>query len=78
MTLKAIAASFPQPSDADLNMNDIAFWIDNKDHLQLFQGMVSIRQIYDAAIRETITKLEILNSEFQARYHNPIHTSPAA
>ncbi|NLZ55867.1 MAG: GTP pyrophosphokinase family protein [Clostridiaceae bacterium] len=74
MTLKAIAASFPQPSDADLNMNDIAFWIDNKDHLQLFQGMVSIRQIYDAAIRETITKLEILNSEFQARYdHNPIH-----
>ncbi|MDD2431399.1 MAG: GTP pyrophosphokinase family protein [Firmicutes bacterium] len=39
----------------------------------MFQGFLEVQQVYNAAIKEVSTKLEILNDEFQVRYnHNPI------
>ena len=38
------------------------------------QDLLELRQLYNAAIREVSTKLEILDEEFRVRFnHNPIH-----
>ena len=40
---------------------------------QLYQFM-ELEHLYESAIREVKTKLEILDSEFKTKYdHNPIH-----
>lgn len=42
--------------------------------LRQAQGYMEMVQLYNSAIREITTKLEILDSEFRLRYdHNPIH-----
>jgi putative GTP pyrophosphokinase len=41
---------------------------------QMFKGVLLMQNLYNAAIREMSTKLEVLDEEFQVRYsHNPIH-----
>lgn len=43
-------------------------------NLEQAQDFMEMVQLYNSAIREITTKLEILNSEFNMRYdHNPIH-----
>lgn len=45
-----------------------------EDAVEKLQGFVQLQQLFNAAIREVSTKLEILDDEFQIRYdHNPIH-----
>lgn len=45
-----------------------------QDILYLMQDFLNLQQLYNAAIKEISTKLEILDDEFQVRYdHNPIH-----
>lgn len=47
---------------------------DGQAVLDDFQKMLEMQQLYNAAIKEMQTKLEILNDEFKVRYaHNPIH-----
>ena len=42
--------------------------------LERLQGYLAMLQLYNGAIKEIITKLEILDEEFHIRYdHNPIH-----
>ena len=42
--------------------------------LEKLQGYFEMLQLYNGAIKEITTKLEILDEEFQTRYdHNPIH-----
>lgn len=44
------------------------------DILNMMQDFLNMQQLYNAAIKEISTKLEILDDEFQVRYdHNPIH-----
>ncbi|AMC94109.1 GTP pyrophosphokinase [Erysipelothrix larvae] len=41
----------------------------------LFQNLISLSHLYDAALKEINTKLEILDEEFSVKYdHNPIHS----
>ena len=43
-------------------------------NLEQAQDFMEMVQLYNSAIREITTKLEVLNSEFNMRYdHNPIH-----
>lgn len=42
--------------------------------LEVMQEYMEMQQLYNSAIKEITTKLEILDSEFKIRYdHNPIH-----
>ena len=42
--------------------------------LRQLDGYLQMQHVYNAAIREVTTKLQILDEEFQYRYdHNPIH-----
>ncbi len=42
--------------------------------IRQLEGYLELQHIYNAAIREVTTKLQILDEEFQCRYdHNPIH-----
>ncbi len=51
----------------DLMDNDVAIF-------QNAKKFVEMQQLYNAAIKELYTKLEILNEEFQVKYdYNPIH-----
>jgi putative GTP pyrophosphokinase len=44
------------------------------DMAKLFKDFLLMQHLYNAAIREVSTKLEILDEEFQVMYaHNPIH-----
>lgn len=53
------------------NLMVSGYRVDISDQLQDF---LELRQIYNAAIREVRTKLEILDEEFQVRFnYNPIH-----
>lgn len=46
----------------------------NRDLLKQLDGYLQTQQVYNAAIREVTTKLQILDDEFHSRYdHNPIH-----
>ena len=51
--------------------------ISNEDFNNLFQSygeLLEMQQLYDAAIKEIRTKLDILNDEFKVRFmRNPIH-----
>lgn len=48
--------------------------LEEDEMLRLLDGYVQMQHIYNAAIREVTTKLQILDEEFQCRYdHNPIH-----
>ena len=41
---------------------------------QTMKSMIAMQQLYNAAIREVSTKIEILDDEFHVKYaHNPIH-----
>ncbi|MCL2679278.1 MAG: GTP pyrophosphokinase family protein [Dehalococcoidia bacterium] len=43
--------------------------------MESFAQFLELRHLYDAAIREIITKLEILDTEFQLKFrHNPIYS----
>ncbi|HKM32246.1 MAG TPA: GTP pyrophosphokinase family protein [Oscillospiraceae bacterium] len=57
------------------NYNLISAEIPNQaDIIKHLKGFVRQQQIYNAAIKEVRTKLEILDDEFKVRYdHNPIH-----
>jgi putative GTP pyrophosphokinase len=53
---------------------DISILAENKAILEELHSYIELQQIYNAAIREISTKLEILNEDFKVRYdHNPIH-----
>ncbi len=62
-----------------INFDNIDFQDENinipvTEMLEMFKDMVKVQQLYNAAIREVSTKLEILDDEFNIRYsHNPIH-----
>lgn len=46
----------------------------NEEMLRELEGYFQMQHVYNAAIREVTTKLQILDEEFQSRYdHNPIH-----
>lgn len=48
--------------------------LEDEEGLHLLNGYLRLQQVYNAAIREVTTKLQILDEEFQYRYdHNPIH-----
>ena len=52
----------------------IAEHIDSTQILTALEGYASVRHVYNSAIKEITTKLEILDEEFHTRYdHNPIH-----
>lgn len=47
---------------------------ENQELISELSGFVTIQQLYNAAIKEIRTKLEILDEEFHVKYsHNPIH-----
>ena len=47
---------------------------ENDEMLRQLDGYLQMQHVYNAAIREVTTKLQILDEEFQCRYdHNPIH-----
>jgi len=47
---------------------------ENRELYDALEGYAMMQQLYNAAIREISTKLEILDEEFHIRYnHNPIH-----
>jgi len=46
----------------------------NSELIENIKGFIEIQQLYNAAIKEIKTKLEILDEEFQVKFdHNPIH-----
>lgn len=48
--------------------------LDTKDLLDNITGWMEIQQLYNGALKEISTKLEILDNEFQMNYtYNPIH-----
>ncbi len=48
--------------------------LEDEAMLQQLEGYLQMQHVYNAAIREVTTKLQILDEEFQCRYdHNPIH-----
>ena len=48
--------------------------LQDDDMIRKLNGYVQLQHVYNAAIREVTTKLQILDEEFQCRYdHNPIH-----
>lgn len=48
--------------------------ISSNEVVNIFKDFFSMQQLYNSAIREITTKLEILDDEFQMLYsHNPIH-----
>ena len=55
-------------------MDDISYLTKNDELPKLFREFMSVHHIYNSAIKEVSTKLDILNDEFRVRYdHNPIH-----
>lgn len=54
-------------------VTDVAYLSENSEMMSEYQGFLAIHQLYQAAIKEMRTKLEILNDEFKVCYaHNPI------
>jgi len=48
--------------------------LEDEKMLEQLDGYLQMQHVYNAAIREVTTKLQILDEEFQSRYdHNPIH-----
>ena len=48
--------------------------LQDDEMLRQLDGYLQMQHVYNAAIREVTTKLQILDEEFQCRYdHNPIH-----
>ncbi len=48
--------------------------LEDDEMLRQLDGYLQMQHVYNAAIREVTTKLQILDEEFQCRYdHNPIH-----
>lgn len=48
--------------------------LEDDEMIRQLEGYVQMQHVYNAAIREVTTKLQILDEEFQCRYdHNPIH-----
>ncbi len=48
--------------------------LEDEEVLRQLNGYLQMQHVYNAAIREVTTKLQILDDEFQYRYdHNPIH-----
>lgn len=67
------------------SMNGIAYSIEALDNIRdlmndeavrnLISGFLDMQQLYNAAIKEVRTKLEILDDEFSSKHNrNPIHT----
>jgi putative GTP pyrophosphokinase len=57
-----------------LRINNVLNKYPNSDLVKNIKGFVLQQQIYNAAIKEIKTKLEILDTEFQVMYdYNPIH-----
>jgi putative GTP pyrophosphokinase len=57
------------PSEVDLSH------ISNSNFLEYYSQFVSLMNLYQAAADEVVTKLQILDNEFSAKYsRNPIHT----
>lgn len=55
-------------------MNEALIPVENASAADIQQRYRELMQLYDAAIREVRTKLEVLDSEFRVRYaRNPIH-----
>ncbi len=52
---------------------DISFIADHTELAEQMKGLLELTQIYNSAIKEITTKLEILNDQFKLRHsHNPI------
>ena len=59
-------------SNAEVSSKKIFF--EDGELMYRLNGFVSIQQMYNAAIKEIRTKLEILDEEFHVKFlHNPIH-----
>jgi putative GTP pyrophosphokinase len=57
-----------------MRINNVINKYPDSDIVKNIKGFVLQQQIYDAALKEIRTKLEILEAEFQVMYdHNPIH-----
>lgn len=55
------------------SLSEVSFIADNSEIAEQIMGLLSLTQIYDSAIKEITTKLEILNDQFKVRHsHNPI------
>lgn len=55
--------------------NQNPFNIDVEKFIEQFYGFIQINHLYDSAIHQVETKLEIIDSEFQSRFsRNPIHS----
>jgi len=62
----------------DPSANKISIYVEHllqdDEMIRQLEGYVQLQHVYNAAIREVTTKLQILDEEFQCRYdHNPIH-----
>ena len=62
----------------DLTSTEFKTWaervLNDEEMLRRLEGYLRMQHVYNAAIREVTTKLQILDEEFQSRYdHNPIH-----
>ena len=56
-----------------INQNN-PYNIDIEKFIEQFYGFIQINHLYDSAIREIETKLEIIDNEFQSTFkRNPIH-----
>ncbi|MBE6709193.1 MAG: GTP pyrophosphokinase family protein [Ruminococcaceae bacterium] len=57
----------------DASKTDIAFIAQHAELAEQFTGLLELTQIYNSAIKEISTKLEILNDQFKIKHsHNPI------
>lgn len=62
----------------DPNSNKVSIYVEHllqdDEMIRQLDGYVQMQHVYNAAIREVTTKLQILDEEFRCRYdHNPIH-----
>ena len=62
----------------DPNSNKVSIYVEHllqdDETIRQLDGYVQMQHVYNAAIREVTTKLQVLDEEFQCRYdHNPIH-----
>lgn len=57
-----------------LNLKNLSSRYPDTEMIKNIKGFIQQQQLYNAAIKEIRTKLEILDDEFQVKYdHNPIH-----
>jgi putative GTP pyrophosphokinase len=57
-----------------INNAELSTLAESKEVLEQIQEYIELQQVFNAAIKEVSTKLEILNEDFKVKFdHNPIH-----